>query len=175
MASKGGCECDISISLWSSLLPELVCRRAVLFVVPAVTGVFVLDRALPADSISSSSDRRVALAGYDPVAYFKDGRATKGSPEFSAGFDDAIYWFVSAEHRDVFAADPEHYAPQYGGFCAISLANGAIVDPDPEAWIISDGKLYVFGAKQGIPLFEQGKAGIVDKATENWPRLRKQP
>jgi hypothetical protein len=55
------------------------------------------------------------------------------------------------------------------------LANGVIAEPDPEAWVISEGKLYVFSSKQGIPLFQEDAANIVDKAAENWPRLRDQP
>jgi YHS domain-containing protein len=151
-----------------------VSRRVVLSFVSVLAGIAPFAPLRAGDTVSSHSERRLALSGYDPVAYFKDGRALKGSAEFSTGFDDAVYWFASTEHRDLFAADPDHYAPQYGGFCAVSLAHGAIVEPDPEAWVISQGKLYVFGSKEGIPLFQQQTASIVDKAAENWPRLHGQ-
>jgi hypothetical protein len=152
-----------------------VSRRAFLTLLAVLAGV-VPRRALRAgDELSSHSERRLALSGYDPVAYFTDGRAMKGSPEFSTGFDDAVYWFDSAKHRDIFAADPDHYAPQYGGYCAITVARGAIAEPDPEAWTISEGRLYVFVSKQGIALFQQQTSSIVDKAAENWPRLHNRP
>ena len=58
----------------------------------------------------------VAIRGYDPVAYHTEGRALKGKKEFSHDWNDAIWRFASAENRDLFAADPERYAPQYGGY-----------------------------------------------------------
>ena len=73
---------------------------------------------------SSAAEKRVALSGYDPVSYFTDGRPEKGSAEYSAAFDDATYWFKSAEHRALFVADPDHYAPQFDGYCAINVSRG---------------------------------------------------
>jgi YHS domain-containing protein len=124
---------------------------------------------------SSAAEKRVALSGYDPVSYFTDGRPEKGSAEYSAAFDDATYWFKSAEHRALFVADPDHYAPQFDGYCAINVSRGMKQEADPEAWAIADGRLYVFSAKQGVPFFQQQTAAIVDKAAEKWPELRQHP
>jgi YHS domain-containing protein len=115
----------------------------------------------------------VALSGYDPVSYFTAGRPEKGSPQFIFVFDDASYWFRDAEHRALFAADPEKYAPQYDGYCAISLSGGKKLEPDPEAWAIAEGKLYVFGAKRAVAMFAQNQAGVVSQANANWQTLRK--
>jgi YHS domain-containing protein len=119
-----------------------------------------------------SGGARVALKGYDPISYFTDGKPEKGSSEFTFAFDDTTYWFKSAEHRDKFAADPERYAPQFDGYCTIQLSRGSKVEADPEAWTITDGKLYVFSLKRGVPVFEQQPVAIADKARENWPKLR---
>jgi YHS domain-containing protein len=119
-----------------------------------------------------SRGARVALKGYDPISYFTDGKPEKGSSEFTFAFDDTTYWFKSAEHRDKFAADPERYAPQFDGYCTIQLSRGSKVEADPEAWTITDGKLYVFSLKRGVPVFEQQPVAIADKARENWPKLR---
>ena len=119
--------------------------------------------------------KRVALQGYDPVAYFTSGRPEKGSPEFTATFDDATYWFKTAEHRARFVADPDRYAPQFSGFCAINISRGAKYEADPEAWAIADGKLYVFGGKEGVPIFRRQTASIVEKANENWSELHRTP
>jgi len=116
---------------------------------------------------------RVALRGYDPVSYFTDGRPEQGSESFSASFDDDVYWFKNEAHRAMFIADPEAYAPQYRGLCAISVSRGAIAEPNPEAWTISDGKLYVFQAKMGVAIFQQHTAAIVDEAAKTWPELKK--
>jgi hypothetical protein len=118
---------------------------------------------------------RIALDGYDPVAYFTDGRPIKGSQDFAFVFDDAVYYFTGADHRAMFAADPDRYAPRYSGYCAISVSMGAKVHADPEAWAISDGKLFVFGAKIGMEMFAHDPAGIVRQADANWPTLRDNP
>ncbi len=115
---------------------------------------------------------RVALKGYDPVSYFTDGRPEKGSSEFTFAFDDTTYWFKSAEHRTLFAADPEHYAPQFDGYCAVQVSRGHKVEADPEAWTITNGKLYVFAGKPGVPIFQEQPVAIAKKANENWSKLR---
>jgi hypothetical protein len=127
------------------------------------------------ETSSSAAEKRVALSGYDPVSYFTDGRPEKGSGEYSADFDDATYWFKNAEHRALFVADPGHYAPQFAGYCSIMVSRGVKQEADPEAWVIADGRLYVFSAKEGVPLFQQQTVAIIDKATENWPELRQHP
>ena len=86
----------------------------------------------------------VALKGYDPVAYFEQGAAVIGSGRHTATWQDAVWHFSSAENRDLFQADPERYAPQFGSFCAFAVSKGFTADPTPEAWHIEDGKLYVF-------------------------------
>jgi YHS domain-containing protein len=109
------------------------------------------------------------------VSYFTEGHPEKGSAEYSAAYDDATYWFKNAEHRAMFVADPDRYAPQFKGYCTIMVSRGVKQEADPEAWAIADGKLYVFAVKQGVPLFEQQTASITEKAVANWPELRKQP
>jgi len=128
----------------------------------------VLAQPLPAG-------RRVALNGYDPVSYFTAGHPEKGSNAFWFAYDDAIYFFKSAEHRAMFAAEPDRYAPQYAGFCAAALSKGYKVEADPEAWRIVDGKLYLLAFKERLPLLQLDPAAIVDKADANWPRLRDVP
>jgi YHS domain-containing protein len=117
---------------------------------------------------------RVAIEGYDPVAYFTDGRPVRGSPAFSFRFDEAVYYFANAEHQKMFAADPDRYAPQYSGYCAAALSEGFKATVDPESWAISNGKLYVFNSKKGLALFAEDPAGIISKADANWAGLKSQ-
>jgi hypothetical protein len=119
-------------------------RAAIPLIAIAVPGAL---RA--AESPSPVAAKRVALSGYDPVSYFTEGHPEKGRSEFTFAFDDAIYWFKNVEHRAMFAADPEHYAPQYAGFCTITVSRGGKFEADPEAWKIWDDKLFVFGSKNG--------------------------
>ena len=128
-----------------------------------------------ADAQTPPPGRRIALSGYDPVSYFTPGRPEKGNDAFWFAYDDAIYYFKSAEHRATFAADPERYAPQYDGFCAAGLSKGVKHEADPEAWAIVNGKLYVVELKERIAEFKQHPDSFIDKANANWPRLRNAP
>jgi hypothetical protein len=93
--------------------------------------------------VNTGSDG-VAIHGYDVVAYFLEGRAVRGTSEFEHEWQDAKWHFASATNKDLFVANSERYAPQYGGFCATCLAlDGELADANPKAWTIVDGKLYL--------------------------------
>ena len=126
-------------------------------------------------AVAAAAEPRLALKGYDPVSYFTEGHPEQGSAEYQAAFDDATYWFKNAEHRALFVADPDHYAPQFRGFCTVYLSRGEKHEADPEAWAIADGKLYVFGSKQAVPIFEAQTASVVEKASDNWAKLWNTP
>jgi YHS domain-containing protein len=150
-------------------------RRSILVGLPILIKVVGGREPMAAEAAPPVAEKRLALKGYDPVSYFTEGRPEQGSAEYQAAFDDATYWFKNAEHRAMFVADPDHYAPQFDGYCTIMVSRGVKREADPEAWAIADGKLYVFAVKQGMPLFEQQTASITEKAAANWPELRKQP
>ena len=150
-------------------------RRLVLWVAIVAAWCALWGMFSPAEAASTKNETRIALDGYDPVAYFTDGRPVKGSQELTFAFDDAVYYFESAEHRGMFAADPDRYAPQYAGYCAIGVSMGMKVHADPEAWAISDGKLFVFSSKKRVPAFAQDSAAIVNKADANWPTVHNSP
>jgi hypothetical protein len=117
----------------------------------------------------------LAIKGYDPVAYFTTGSPTRGLPDIDYVWDEHRYLFSRAEHRELFKADPVRYAPQFANFCAMALSKGEIVEADPESWLISDDKLYVFGkpAPAGPTLFQQDLAGNIAKANQNRPLIVK--
>jgi len=114
----------------------------------------------------------VALDGFDPVAYFTDGRPVEGSRDFAYEWQGATWRFASAAHRDLFAAAPEKYAPQYGGYCAWAVAHGYTADTDPEAWSVVDGKLYLNYNLEVRGKWERDVPGYIAKADQNWPGLR---
>lgn len=118
----------------------------------------------------------VAIMGYDPVAYFTESRAVKGSAQFSQEFLGETWHFASDEHRDMFAANPAKYAPQYGGYCAgemlfADVTTGVTTNVDPEAWRIIDGKLYLFYDKGYAQAFQENAEEWVAKADANWPKV----
>ena len=78
----------------------------------------------------------VALEGYDAVAYFLDHRPIRGIDAYSHTWSGVVWKFASAEHRDLFAADPERYAPQYGGYCAFAVANRTTAHGSPKQWAV---------------------------------------
>jgi YHS domain-containing protein len=131
----------------------------------------LLVAALPlmASMPAAAMDAPLAIQGYDPVAYFTDGKPTPGKPEYEHQWDEHRYRFASAEHRDLFKANPVRYAPQFGNYCAMALALGKVVVANPENWLVSDNKLYVFGspAPKGPELFQKDLAGNISKANQN--------
>jgi hypothetical protein len=140
-------------------------RRAALGLT-ALVAAYWLATAIPS---AVAQDVALAIKGYDPVAYFTDGRPTPGRPDIEYQWDEHTYRFASAEHRDLFKTDPARYAPQFGNFCAMALAKGLVVVANPENWLISDSKLYVFGspAPAGPVLFQKDLAGNITKANQN--------
>jgi len=118
-----------------------------------------------------SKTLRVVLQGYDPVAYFTESKPVKGDPKISYEWDGERYLFSKAGNRDKFSANPERYAPQFGGYCTGTLAGGGRAEADPQAWIISDGKLYVFGQVKFKEIAEKDRRWLAEKvalAGENW-------
>jgi YHS domain-containing protein len=134
-----------------------------------------LGLALPAAAdgvVNASSFTGTAIEGVDPVAYFIEGKPVEGKSEFAHDWMDATWYFASAENRDLFAADPEKYAPQYGGYCAWAVANGYTAKIDPEAWKIVDDKLYLNYSKDVQAQWAQDVPGNITKGDANWPKIR---
>lgn len=110
-------------------------------------------------------------AGYDVVAYFS-GTPTEGSDEFLAEYNGGQYRFSSAENLEKFNANPEDYAPQYGGWCAFATAQGRKFDVDPLAFKIVDGKLYLNNSQGVHKRWLKQEAGYIRGADHNWPIIR---
>ena len=113
----------------------------------------------------------VAIAGADPVAYFTDEQFVPGSTEYTHNWQGTTWQFASAENRDLFASDPETYAPQYGGYCAWAVGQNALAAIDPEAWSIIDGKLYLNASEQIQERWNKDIPGNIALAEANWPEL----
>ncbi len=113
----------------------------------------------------------VAILGTDPVAYFTLGTPTAGDPAFAHEWNGVTWHFVNAEHRDLFAADPDRYAPQYGGFCAYAVSRGSTAAIDPNAWSIVEDKLYLNLSPRVQSLWERDIPGHISRADQNWPSL----
>ncbi len=115
----------------------------------------------------------LAMKGYDPVAYFVEGKPAAGLAQFTASHDGQSYRFSSAANRDVFAANPQKYAPQYGGYCAFGATRGYKAAIDPAAFTIREGKLYLNYSAKVQSMWEADIPGFIKLADEKWPETRK--
>jgi hypothetical protein len=151
--------------------------RRLLFILSALAAALML-LAAPARADSPqvySDDTGRAIRGYDAVAYFTEGAAREGSPEFSLQWMDATWLFASAENRDAFAADPEAYAPQFGGYCAYAVAKGSAVEADPRIWAIVEGKLYLNLGAGVQKKWEADRTALIAGARNRWPSVLEDP
>ncbi|GAB3711004.1 YHS domain-containing (seleno)protein [Spirosoma flavus] len=113
-----------------------------------------------------------AIRGYDPVAYFTESKAVKGSSDFSYPYKETTWLFASAANRDAFKANPDKYMPQYGGYCAYGLSQGHKSPTDPEAWTIVDNKLYLNYNPKVKTKWVQSQAENIQAADQKWPTLK---
>lgn len=138
------------------------------------TVISAQDLAKKRGNVSKSG---LAIAGYDPVAYFTANKAVEGKKEFSAADAGVTYYFASTQNRDLFKADPARYQPQYGGWCAYAMGeSGEKVEIDPATFKILNGKLYLFYNKyfnNTLKTWNKDEPNLKKKADANWSRLSK--
>ena len=115
----------------------------------------------------------VAIDGYDPVSYFIDSEPHLGRPDFEYDWGGVPWYFESAANRDVFARNPDIYAPQYGGHCLMSLSRGYLSDGKPRLYAIEAMKLYFFYSSANRDAFLLSKSEAIAEAGKNWPKLSK--
>ncbi len=119
-------------------------------------------------------DKKVAIQGYDPVAYFKQNKPTKGKKELSASYEGVIYYFSTQANKDAFAKNPASFEPQYGGWCAFAMGDyNEKVEVNPETFKILDGKLYLFYNayfNNTLKSWNKNEASLKKKADANWKK-----
>ena len=145
-----------------SILPSIV-----------VLAILALGIAIAPAADEVNTDRTgLALGGYDPVAYFTEGKPAPGNFQITSEHDGAVYRFASKANRAAFQKSPQRYLPQYGGYCAYGVAKNAKFAADPTVWKIVDGKLYVNLDREIGGLFEKDLSGHIANADKNWPALK---
>ena len=142
----------------------------VLAVFAALVSITVSSSAFAAkDPIYTGLFSSVAVSGYDTVAYFTEGKSVEGSDDFEYEWQDTTWRFSSAENLELFKAEPDKYAPQFGGYCAYAVAHNKTASTDPTKFHIKDGKLYLnYNGKIQKKWLANRDALIVD-ANKNWP------
>jgi YHS domain-containing protein len=121
------------------------------------------------------ADSEGAIRGYDPVAYHTEGMAVKGDPAYSFEYNNAEWHFSSAENLALFQANPDRYAPQYGGYCAYGMSKGYVVSTDPKAWTIVHDKLYLNYSLSVRDTWLDDVPGHIAKADSNLLKKLSQP
>ncbi|AYN05312.1 MULTISPECIES: YHS domain-containing (seleno)protein [unclassified Flavobacterium] len=122
-------------------------------------------------------DNKVAIQGYDPVAYFKQNKAIKGKDDFKTSYMGVTYKFSSATNKDVFIKNPTVFEPQFGGWCAFAMGDsGDKVKINPETFKIIDEKLYLFYNaffNNTLKRWNEDEINLKAKAENNWKRIYK--
>lgn len=149
-------------------------RSAVSAVAFALAAMIGGASAFADDSINTGYFGGVAIMGYDTVAYFTEGKAVKGSEEFSYDWLGTPWHFASKKHQEMFINEPDKYAPQFGGYCApeVAVTGTATINVDPEAFKIIDGKLYLVYDVVDADYFKDNAKELVPKGVENWPKVQ---
>ena len=141
----------------------------------AASAIFIASMAFAADIDINADENDIALHGYDAVSYFNEAEPVKGSFEYTATYKNAIFKFASQENRALFRADPDRYAPQYGGYCAFGAKVEKKYDIDPNAWRVVDGKLYLNKDANVQRIWVKDVPGNIQEANVAWPKIKNIP
>jgi len=145
----------------------------------AAAGVLLLASAGLRLAMAATTERVVvdwhsglAIGGYDPVAFFTNGRALPGSPDFEFRYAGAIWRFHNMGNRAAFGAQPEIYMPQFGGYDPIGVIRGIAVAGNPNVWLIAGQRLYLFYDRTRMEKFAADPDRLAAEAERKWPDLR---
>ncbi len=150
-------------------MAPLITRRMILATAIAAPLASIFPNLALAASPPVFSTDGMAIHGYDPVGYFDQGKAVDGTDAHMLKWMGAMWRFASAQNMASFEADPRAFAPQYGGYCAFAMAQGAIATTVPKAWTIHDGKLYLNYSKSVRRRWKKDIPGYVTAADMHWP------
>lgn len=132
---------------------------------------FLFSANLFAQTIAYNSTNGTAIKGYDPVAYFSEQKATEGKTEFAYDWSGSKWLFSSQANLDAFKAEPQKYAPQYGGYCAYGVSENHKSPTDPNAWTVVEGKLYLNYNPKVKELWSKDIPTRIQKANQLWPSI----
>ena len=132
--------------------------------------------AVPPASRAATTERLVvdrhtglAIGGYDPVAFYTDGKPVLGSPDFEFLYGGAVWRFCNVGNRAAFAAQPDVYMPQFGGYDPLGVARGVAVAGNPSVWLIAGGRLFLFYDRARLEIFTADSERIIAAAERKWP------
>ncbi len=149
-------------------------KKHILLVVVAFISITTFGQTASKRIQHFNVEKKVAIQGYDPVAYFKN-KAVKGKSALATTYEGITYYFSSQENKDAFMKNPAGYEPQYGGWCAFAMGDyGEKVEVNPETFKIVDGKLFLFYNayfNNTLKSWNKNEAGLKKKADANWKKI----
>ena len=125
--------------------------------------------AAPTDRIVVNANTGLAISGFDPVAYFTDGKPKIGRPDMELHADGVVWRFQNEGNRAAFADHPEVYAPCFGGYDPVAVARGVSVPGHPLFWAVTGERLYLFYSEEARVAFLADPGRIIERATRKWP------
>lgn len=154
-----------------SPIQSLVQSRLALLAGLALLVLLLVPAAFAAEPEIYTGRNGLAVGGYDTVAYFQVGEPVKGSADFTLDYKGATWRFSSQENLVAFEADPQAFAPRYGGYCAWALAMGQLVKGNPKVWTLHEGALYLNVNRSTQKKWLKDIPGFIAKADGRWPGI----
>lgn len=151
------------------LFTLLVVRLAMAGVLVLCWGAIWCATAEPA--LVAKQDNGIAIGGYDPVSFRQDDGPKQGTQEHVLMWHGATWLFASAQNMAKFEANPRAFEPNFGGYCAFGVSMGVLILADPQAWLISDGELYLFKNRQFAKNWIEDVDNRIELANEQWPQI----
>lgn len=145
--------------------------KSIMYPIAALLALLLAGAAHASGPVHTGWLSDLAVDGHDVVAYFTRGEPVEGSAEHSTEWNGAEWRFASAEHLERFRADPERYAPAYGGFCAYAVAEGDTAAGDPQYWAIHDDRLYLNYNAEIQARWDADREAYIAAANDNWPAV----
>jgi YHS domain-containing protein len=146
----------------AAVLRSLLAACAVALATPALAGTPEIYTGIVAGT---------AVGGYDPVAYFTEGKPVQGRADIAHVWKGVSWRFASEKNRELFKAKPEAYAPQYGGYCAYAVSIGQTAHGDPHAWSVVNRKLYLNYSLRVKNRWDKDQTGYIASGDKNWPKV----
>jgi hypothetical protein len=145
--------------------------------IAALAGLLLLPTAVTAPRAGTSErivvDRHsgMALGGYDPVAFYTDGKPVPGDDGIELVYGGAVWRFCNVGNREAFAAEPEVYMPRFGGYDPVGVARGIALAGNPDTWLVSEGRLFLFYDRARLEIFRADPERINSAAERKWPEV----
>jgi YHS domain-containing protein len=122
----------------------------------------------PVNAIQLGSEERVMLKGFDVVSYFVDQKSAIGTPQYKSTYKNVVFYFATAEHKNLFDKTPEKYLPEFGGYCADGITYAIPWGGDGDTWKMIDGRVYIFGGQGSKDAFLLDEKTNLSNAQRYW-------